>query len=123
MGYAVQSVGQWQDWTPVFTGFSVDPPGSGRYSLVGKICHVYWTPSAAGTSNATTFTMTLPFAAANTVSQIEGQIVENGGTIQQGRVSTAANSNILTVGSTVAGAAWTASGGKSARICFSYEIA
>jgi len=54
-------------WTPTYTGFSADPTnGIYRYTLQGrKCCMTVIIPAGNhGTSNATTFTMTLPFTAA-----------------------------------------------------------
>jgi hypothetical protein len=79
-----------------------------------------------GTSNATSFTITLPFAAANTVSQIGllPTIVDNNTTATiPGRIRTAVNSNIAALDKDCSGAVWTAALGKRAFINFTYEIA
>lgn len=65
----VVHMGAWKTWTPVFTGFSVDPiVNSARYIEIGKLVIVHLN-TGNGTSNATTFTMTLPIVAANTSRQ------------------------------------------------------
>lgn len=51
----------WTSYTPTFTGFSAAPTFSGAYKLIGKTCFVRGLVMAGGTSNATTFTLTLPF--------------------------------------------------------------
>lgn len=129
MGYSsvTQSIGQWRAWTPTFTGFSADPTAvTSRYSLNGKLCTIYL-DSTAGTSNATTFTITLPFAAANTSSQsFSGLMVSNnsGATTSPGLIRTRANSNVADLYLNSSAAAWTGSGTKNARIgSFTYEIA
>lgn len=124
-GFITQSIGQWQAWIPTFTGFSADPTGvTARYTLNGKMCTIYLNSSAPGTSNATTFTFTLPFAAANTAAQVFTCVGMNAGTQQQCRIQTAANSNICTCYSSPAAAAWTASGNKMIYpSSYTYEIA
>lgn len=123
MGYSVQSVGQWQTWTPTFTGFSADPTNvNARYSVNGKMCTVIC-EMTAGTSNATSFTLTLPFTA-GTVRVFAPVQVQNNGTIQTGagRVFTTIGSNVLTVNLTLAGGNFTSSGTKAVWFTFTYEI-
>lgn len=125
MGYSVQSIGQWQAWVPAFTGFSADPTSViSRYTLNGKTCTCYFF-AVSGTSNATTFTVTLPFAAANTQVQTfnAGNIVNNGTASSAGTVRTIVNSNVLDVYNGVVGTAWTASGTKNVAFVITYEIA
>ena len=108
-------------WVPTFAGFSADPTGiTARYVLNGKWCTVSLTMTA-GTSNATTMTVTLPFAALGIVSH--NPIVANSGTLQTGRITTAAGSNVLTCTATPAAGAFTASGAKNLFLAgFTYEI-
>ena len=48
-------------WVPTWTGFSDNPTSvSATYIRIGKFCHVTLN-GTAGTSNATTLTVTLPF--------------------------------------------------------------
>lgn len=119
MGYSVTPIGQWIDWVPTFTGFSADPSiTSARYTLAGKMCNAYWV-TGAGTSNATTLTITMPFAAKNScVFTLE---IQDAGTVQTGRASLTAGSNILTVLKANLGA-FTASGNKMCRGFIMYEI-
>jgi len=124
MGYAVQSIGQWQAWVPTFTGFSADPTSvTARYTLSGKMCTAYFF-ATSGTSNATTFTITLPFAAANVEDPqtFAGNVVDNG-TGKVGIVRTRVNSNVLDVYNGATGTAFTASGAKNAAFSITYEIA
>lgn len=109
-------------WTPTFTGFSADPSiAEAKYSLVGKSCTINLR-LGNGTSNATTFTFTLPFVG-GTASQIITAIITDAGTISSGRVDVAgSSSNIATVYKTAAAGAFTATGSKSFNTCFTYII-
>ena len=111
-------------WVPTFTGFSANPTGvTARYNTIGKLCqcYVYMT---SGTSNATTFTMTLPFAAANTTVQtFFGAVGVDNNINQNSWVRTRMNSNILDVFRTVTTNTWTASGTKGVFFTITYEIA
>ena len=121
------SPGTYLDYVPTYGGFSVNPTSvTSRYALFGKMCHVYVLMGANGTSNATTFTITLPFAAANTAIQSAAlPAVVNNGSISTtpGRIDTIVNSNVANLYLTAGAGAWTASGGKRAFINLTYEIA
>lgn len=110
-------------WTPTFTGFSADPvvtTATAKYMLIGKMCTIYLQPTA-GTSNATTMTFTLPFAAAGI--NVWTPVANAAGTQQAGRVQTVAGSNIATCYATVGAGAWSSSGSKNIQISgWSYEI-
>lgn len=113
MGYVAQSIGQWKtDWTPVLTGFSANPTGgTPAYTLIGKTCHCYCNDTTNGTSNSTTKTITLPFAAANNGIQIvTGRGIDNGSATSTLYVRTIAGSNIADVFPTSGLGVWTASG-------------
>ncbi len=112
-------------WVPAWTGFSADPTAvTARYILIGKQCTV-WLFSTAGTSNATTTTVTLPFAAANIANQAGMTFPKNNGAFltSPGRIYTTASSNIGTLDKDIAGGAWTNPGGKGVVFNFTYEIA
>lgn len=81
-------------YTPTWTGFSVDPTTSASYVKVGKLVTVWLTVSVAGTSNATTCTVTLPSTSAVAATQI--CFIQNGGSSNSGRLTIAAASNIVT---------------------------
>lgn len=114
--------GVWQTWTPVFTGFSVDPVGTARYTIIGKTCFAYFIPTSDGTSNSTSFTMTLPVAYAGSVGAVTLQQVMNNGTLAVGRGVNTPASNVLTFSSTVTGSSFTSSGTKGVRLSIIYEI-
>lgn len=115
----------WTAWVPSWTGYSANPTSvTARYQIVGKTCLCHLT-GTAGTSNATTLTVTLPFTAANTSQQIahlcrarDNSALATGGCIY----ATRANSNICDF-YTGGGSVWTAAGTKLVEFEFSYEIA
>lgn len=111
-------------YTPTFTGFSVNPTVTARYFQLGKFVHVYINASVHGTSNATTFTMTLPFTAANTVDQyvpIAGYNNNGARGTTSGLGVITKNTNIMTLYTNTNLAAWTASNNKSPAASFEYE--
>lgn len=114
--------GIWLTWVPTFTGFSADPTSvDATYTVSGKTCTVR-VNMTAGISNATTFTMTLPFnSRSRTINSI---VIVNAGTTAAGRVDFAVtpNTNIATFFATPAGGAFTASGGKSGFFSITYEM-
>lgn len=115
----VHEVGSWIAWTPVFTGFSADPTNvDAKYFRVGNKIDVR-IGMTGGTSNATTFTMTLPFQSLGAYHY--ALLMFNAGASVSGRGSLAAGSNVLTMFSTGAGGAWTASGIKANPITLMYE--
>lgn len=121
------NMGVWSTYVPTYTGFSANPTvQAARYCVVGKLCAVH-IRLTAGTSNATTFTMTLPFAAANTAQQIFPIVGVDAGTTPTTACSlyTRVNSNIADLYKTLSstGAGWTASGSKGANFVITYEIA
>lgn len=122
------SPGTYFDFTSTFTGFLAAPTIPIRYHLMGKHCHAYGYVSANGTSNATTFTLTLPFAAANTGLQYGyGKGFNNSAVVSAPvLITTRLNSNIADVYLTFSGAsgtAWTSSNLKSTTLNINYEIA
>ena len=120
MAHVAQSIGQWVAYVPTWTGFSADPTSvTARYTLNGKMCSVYVVPGSQGTSNATTFTVTLPFNAKNVCAYVIR--VADSGTWQTGLLTTAAGSNIATVYKTTAAGAFTNSGVKGTMFNILYE--
>ena len=57
-------------YAPVFTGFSADPSGVHQFAMHGKWVTLTIRHSSAGTSNATTFTITLPVTAKTLTNQV-----------------------------------------------------
>jgi len=135
-GVVTQKVfmGRWQDWTPVFTGFSLNPVVlSAEYHKVGRLVTARVELAADG-SNATFFTMTLPIKSGASAQYATIPFVTNNGVRQTDfRVS---NNKIwkhcfrlvygydmvkITCFSPVAAAGWTASGNKFAIFTVTYE--
>lgn len=103
-------VGSWIPWTPVFTGFSADPTNvDARYFRMGNKIETRISMTG-GTSNATTFTMTMPFASLGAYHK--ALLLFNGGSAVLGNGRLAAGSNVLTM-FTAGSTAFTASGIKA----------
>jgi hypothetical protein len=94
-------------FSSVITGFSGTPTQSCSYSIIGNLC--YLRMFITGTSNATSFTFTLPFTPA--IAIVIPTIVDNVGTGALGRINT--SGNVATVYATAAAGGFTASGTKS----------
>lgn len=103
------------NWSPTQTGFSANPSGGVyQFRLDGVACTVFIRQPNNGTSNATTFTMTLPIAAKTLTDAIYmgyGIVVDNGGGATRGRFEVPTASSTLSI-YTLDGSAFTASGGK-----------
>ena len=125
-GTATQLVhmGAWKTWTPVYTGFSTAPtPTAARYTMTGKMVTARLS-SNNGTSNATTFTVTLPVVAHSTAKQhlVATIATDNGTTMSApGYVRTNVGSAVADIFVDVSGTAWTASGGKKIQFVITYE--
>lgn len=55
----------WFSWTPTIGGFSSDPTGLYKLKVSANEVKMFITQTAAGTSNANTFTISLPVTASN----------------------------------------------------------
>lgn len=117
-------IGTWQTWTPTHGGFSADPTVVAKYLLIGKLLFLSLNTTAVGTSNATTYTLTLP-PGINSVTGRSQIISCGGGSNNSAGLTTAirvqgnSGSNVLSLFTNPTGAAWTASGTKSASFnCF-----
>lgn len=116
----------WQAWTPTFGGFSADPTDVvARYLRIGSLCIVQVYMGTAGTSNATTFTVSAPVTAAtvagmqwrNALSFYEDNNVNyrNGG-----EVAIASAGTVFTL--YTPGTTWTGSSEKRAFFQLIYEV-
>jgi len=111
-------------WAPTLTGFSADPTtASYRYSVQGRTCYLIVRQGTAGTSNATTFTMTAPITSSSSSNSIGGaptwKCIDN--TVQlttPGRAYISTGTATITVDKDVSGGAWTGSGTK----CVNFEL-
>ena len=104
-------------WTPGHTGFSVNPVVNfSKFSIKGGSLHLIYHVSSAGTSNATTFTITglpVPVASWNISSEYFGFIAMDNGSLQSNaRMDSAGTSTVLTVYPLISGGSWVASGVK-----------
>ena len=105
----------YQSFTTTSTGYSVYPSSGMAYLRQGKLVTISYTANSAGTSNATTVTMTLPFAAnSNAGVQLFPCEVMDNGAVQTapGLVSIAQGSNIATIYKTYGNGGWTNLGTK-----------
>jgi hypothetical protein len=112
-------IGTWQTWTPTHGGFSADPTVVAKYCLIGKLLFLSINTTVAGTSNATSYSLTLPpgFVSATGRSQIfvSGIGTNNSaGLTTPVRVTASSGSGTLTLQINPTGNTWTASGTKSA---------
>lgn len=104
-------------WSPTITGFSSSPAnGIYMYTQTGKIVDLFITQPTNGTSNATTFTLTLPVTA-RTIAAAQwvgyGQIVDNGSVpTTPGLITITSAGTTLSVFKDFSGASFTSSGGK-----------
>lgn len=113
--------GAWTTWTPTFTGFSVNPTiSAARYIKIGKLCTIYLKAYNGSTSNATSMTITLPFAAANTDTQAMPVMVVDVGSFFTGIIQTTANSATASVFNANF-TNFTNSGNKGVYAIFTYE--
>lgn len=107
----------WEDWTPNYTGFSADPTNTvSRFIQLGKLVIATHREATAGTSNATTFTISAPVAAAtitNAQWHVAASVTDNGVALTTpGVVVIASAGTVFQVFSNSAAAAFTAAGGK-----------
>lgn len=117
-------MGEWKTWTPVFTGFSVAPTvNSARFIEIGNLVIARLNINN-GTSNATTFTVTLPTGADGDSKQffVAAITTDNGiaGTTP-GLLKTRTGSVTADLYTDTASAGWVASGSKKANWTIMYE--
>lgn len=118
----------WTNWTPTVTGFSVLPTNTVYlYRRMGNTVELNIRQGANGTSNSTSFTISLPFTAATItnmvwVSSAYYAINNNAGTSGIGTIASGAT--VISFGSDFAGSVWNANNGKRVTSCFiSYQCA
>ena len=114
-------------WLPTYTGFSANPTHTCRYRIHRRRMDVLMSGTAAGTSNATTFTITLPFTPLSLTGSVSWHIpamaVDNGAIVAAwGKIriqDATATAGLFTNAAT---GAWTNSGTKYADFEGWYEI-
>lgn len=109
----------WTSWTSTLGGFSGTPTQTCTYIQMGKtvICEI----TINGTSNATTFTLTLPVAALSRIAYFGDS--QNAGSRTNGVLKTRAGSTTADAYINMAEAGWTNSGTKELRITITYQAA
>lgn len=109
-------------WVPSFTGFSSNPTDyTASYGVSGNLVTVnYDWLATSGTSNANTFTMTLPFVSKYRQAAIPVIIQNSGGSPTTGRMYLQAGSNIATFYASPAGVGFAASGQKGVWFTVTY---
>lgn len=97
-----------------FTGFSVAPTGVFSYKLVSDICFVNYVDATGGTSNATTFTATLPFAPSSSIAGFMPIFFKNNGvnSATTGHLQSSASSRVVGAYTSFFQGAWASSNGK-----------
>lgn len=116
-------------WSPTVTGFSTPPTGAiYQYTRVGKFVTMFITQPNNATSNATTFTISLPFTALTLTNMqwvvVAPQVVDSGTTSGPGLAVINSGGTTMSILKTAAGAAFTASGNKRVpALTMTYETA
>lgn len=119
---------RWLTWSPVFGGFSANPSGGiYRYKIYDDRITVAVEQPNAGTSNATSFTITAPITSATVASMIWWSPISRGTdnaaaltTKDQANMGSATQTISLAKASSSSG--WTSSSTKSARFMLDYQI-
>jgi len=117
--------GMWTNYTPSSqTGWTALPDGIYRYTAIGKLV-ILRIAMTAGTSNATTASIALPFTSANvdgSVGGANGYAIDNGTALTtMSRWAIAPNSTVIDFYKDAATGAWTASGTKRISCVAIYE--
>lgn len=123
--------GEWLSWTPTWGGFSSNPSGIFVYTVIGKTVFINMRITSSGTSNANTFTFTLPIAPTSmrgssqqyavALNFTEGHAA--GASNYGSNISISGSSIIATVNANNSPTSWNTSGSKRfATAQFFYEI-
>jgi hypothetical protein len=115
-----QGYPHWFVYTPTYTGFSANPGQTCKYSITGNDLTLSLVTGTNGTSNATTFTITLPVASV-TAGESYGVGTNAGGTVSAVGSLTYGGGTVLTM-YVAPLTAWTNSGGKGANNIITYQI-
>lgn len=110
-------------WTINYSGWTGNPVHVAKFWLDGRRCFVNIENVSVGTSSATTKTFTLPIVVASDFANVAGLAYDNGSDQANPAYFTGtASSNVCTIYKTLAAAAWTASGGCTFKVQFTYFI-
>lgn len=127
--YLINGRDQEQTWSPTLVGFSANPTSTVyKYYKSGNIVTCVVRQGGLGTSNATNFTISLPFTAATISSGYWGAMIwdwtDNGVTGTVAGIATIASAGtVMTLYKGVGSTAWTAAGTKGANLTITYEAA
>jgi hypothetical protein len=106
----------WSTWQPTYTGFSANPSGTYRYKIVHDRIMFIYRDTVNGTSNATSYTGTLPFTNVTDTSFTpvsNYSVVDNGSSqATPGRGTVGDNANTISFALNWAGTGFTNSGNK-----------
>lgn len=115
-------------YAPTLVGFSANPTATVyKYSVVGNQCTLFTRQGTSGTSNSTSFTLTLPVTAKTIADQVWfGAVfdhVDNGAAVTavgRAQILSAATTVSLLLGAN--GGSWTAANAKKASYQITYEF-
>lgn len=111
------------NFTVTYAGFSANPSGgTNTFWLNGKTCFVNYYASSFGTSNATNLTMSLPITSAGNVQGFARSWDNSVAITTPTLIDITTGATVVTVYKDMAGASWTSSGSKMARISTAYPI-
>jgi hypothetical protein len=119
----------WYDWVPTHGGFSANPSVVARYKIEAKTCTAVYYPHAAGTSNASSYSVTAPVAA-KVITNMFWKVplvnaFDNSAALTSGNpyCELQQGSSTFTLFASNSGGLWTSSGTKRAAFTIVYEIA
>ncbi len=114
------------EYSPTVTGFSANPAGKYYFSILGRVVTLWLAQSASGTSNATTFSLTLPVTAGGVSGDAWdakcGIALNNGAAAENAYMEIINGGGSVDLYLSIASGNWTASGGKMARGSIAYFI-
>lgn len=104
----------WFNYTPTFGGFSASPVVECKYSITGRLFHMQIVRTSGGTSNSTSFSISIPFTAAfATNTALYGNATDNSAALTTPVSGDIANGGTsISVYKDYAGSSWTNSGSK-----------
>jgi len=119
-----QGFPDWFGFTPTYTGFSSNPTITCRFCLKGKTCIYVLSNSTAGTSNATTKTVTAPIAEGNhhQVNTLALVVDDGAWRTWPGHARITQNSATINVYTSIYAGAWVASGNCQFEFIIIYQI-
>ena len=119
-----QGFPDWFNWTPGYTGFSVNPVATEvSFRVTGNTIFINFWTATPGTSNATTFTITgLPVAPVTGHNFVWSSANDNGAVLTAaGRLTIAAGNTTATIRTNMATGAWTNANSKSVNFNIFYR--